>query len=266
MALSDLIRNARLLLGVSARNLAAKIGVSHSYTSQIENGLIQRPSLSVLRRLAAVLPGVTYWELLRESGYPVPAESPADEAQSGDTSSAASPAAGHHTQIREVIFRKLYEAAESIAKAPGALLLQPQSGEDLRAVPLFTTIPASFGQPSGATIGIHDEFEVIHIHETRLNHDPACFALRVKGDSMMEAGILPGDIVVVSPNTPYESGDICVVRINGGEHSLKRVVVRGDFIILQPANSNYEPEIVDNSKENDLFIYGKVIHVERCLI
>jgi len=266
MALADKISNARVLLGISARKLARNIGVSHSYISQIENGQIQKPSLSVLKRLAAVLPGVTYPELLRQTGYQPLAEPWPPQPPPRDGASTPVPSNRERTRMREVIFRKLYEAAQSIVTAPGALLVESESGERLRAVPLFTTIPASFGQPSGATISLHDDFEVIRIHEDRLNHDPACFALRVKGDSMVEAGILPGDIVVVSPNTPYESGDICVVRVNGGEHSLKRVLVHGDFIILQPANSNYEPEIIDNSRENDLYIYGKVIHMERSLI
>ncbi|OPX23067.1 MAG: hypothetical protein B1H03_02725 [Planctomycetales bacterium 4484_113] len=266
MALSELVKNARMVIGLSARKLASRIGVSHSYISQVESGLIRKPSLSVLRRLAAALPGISYWRLLEESGYAMGGEGRKSGLGVDDGVSAATAGKGERGEVREVIFRKLYEAAESIAKAPGALVIEPQTGAGMRAVPLFTSIPASFGQSSGTTVGIYDEFEVVHLHESRLNHDPACFALRVKGDSMIEAGILPGDIVVVSPNTPYQSGDVCVVRINGGEHSLKRVLVRGDLIILQPANSKYDPEIIDNSKENDLFIYGKVIHVERSLI
>ena len=266
MSLSTLVKNGRVLLGLSARRLAAKIEVSHSYVSQIESGTIRKPSLAVLKNLAAVLPNTNYWELLSASGYQTTPEPTSLETGVDDTSGESIIGGRQRTELREVIFRKLYEAAESIAKAPGAVRVESRSTDAFRKVPLFTTIPASFGQPSGATIADYDEFETIHIHESQLNYDSSCFALRVKGDSMVEAGILPGDVVVVSPNTPYESGDICVVRTNGSEHSLKRLVVRGDLIILQPANSRYEPEVIDNSKENDLFIYGKVIHVERSLI
>mgnify|MGYP005653995041 CR=1 FL=1 len=118
----------------------------------------------------------------------------------------------------------------------------------------------------GSEMCIRDRFETTRIHEGKLNGDKDAFALRVRGDSMVEAGILEGDLVIVSPNTPYKSGDICVVRIGGGEHSIKRVVFQGNLVILQPCNSSYEPIVLDENSRQDLHVYGRVIHVERSFL
>jgi len=265
MKLSDLVKSRRLAMGFSARQLARKVGVSHSYISQIENGTIRRPSPSVLKRIVQVLKNCDLRELLVASGYEVGSESPMEKV--GADSQGQSPEKDLDIrELRKKTLENLLSLAEKVAKSTELLEIVKADPSEFLSIPLFTTIPASFGQPDSPTVHSYDECEVLRIHESKLNYDPACFALRVKGDSMVDAGILNDDIVVVSPNTPYQSGDICVVRINGDEHSIKRLIISGNFIILQPANSNYEPIVVDTSKESDLFIYGKVIYVERTLL
>ena len=69
--------------------------------------------------------------------------------------------------------------------------------------------------------------------------DPACFALRVRGDSMINAGILDGDKVVVRPQPTAHEGQIVVARI-GDEATVKRISFKNGLWLL-PENPNYEP-------------------------
>ena len=70
--------------------------------------------------------------------------------------------------------------------------------------------------------------------------DPACFALRVRGDSMVNAGILDGDKVVVRPQTTADDGQIVVARIEE-EATVKRLYRRNGQIMLMPENDAYAP-------------------------
>lgn len=70
--------------------------------------------------------------------------------------------------------------------------------------------------------------------------DPGCFALRVRGDSMIGAGILSGDKVVIRPQQTAVDGQIVVARI-GDEATVKRLRRRDGEIWLMPENDNYEP-------------------------
>ena len=69
---------------------------------------------------------------------------------------------------------------------------------------------------------------------------PGCFALRVRGDSMINAGILSGDKVVVRPQANADDGQIVVARI-GDEATVKRLRRRSGKVWLMPENDAYEP-------------------------
>ena len=75
--------------------------------------------------------------------------------------------------------------------------------------------------------------------------DPSCFALRVRGDSMINAGLLSGDKVVVRPQQSADDGQIVVARI-GDEATVKRLRRRGGKVWLMPENDNYVP--IDGSE------------------
>lgn len=70
--------------------------------------------------------------------------------------------------------------------------------------------------------------------------DPSCFALRVRGDSMVNAGILSGDMVIVRPQQSADDGQIVVARIED-EATVKRLRRRNGEIWLLPENDNYAP-------------------------
>ena len=75
--------------------------------------------------------------------------------------------------------------------------------------------------------------------------DPACFALRVRGDSMINAGILDGDMVVVRPQNSADDGQIVVARISD-EATVKRLYRRDGKVLLLPENDAYSP--IDGSE------------------
>ena len=85
------------------------------------------------------------------------------------------------------------------------------------------------------------------------------FALRVKGDSMIGAGILDGDLVIVRPQSSAKNDDIVVARINQDESTVKRLVRKPGLIQLAPENPRYKPLPVDENVE----IIGKVIRIVR---
>lgn len=87
-------------------------------------------------------------------------------------------------------------------------------------------------------------------------HDPGCFALRVRGDSMINAGILSGDMVVVRPQPTADDGQIVVARI-GDEATVKRLSRRNGQIWLLPENENYAP--IDGSEAEIVGIVKAVI-------
>ena len=86
--------------------------------------------------------------------------------------------------------------------------------------------------------------------------DPACFALRVRGDSMIGAAILDGDMVVVRPQPNADDGQIVVARI-GDEATVKRLRRRNGEIWLLPENDAYAP--IDGSEAEIVGLVKAVI-------
>lgn len=102
----------------------------------------------------------------------------------------------------------------------------------------------------------------IHAHEDIEGYlpwdgDPKCFALRIKGDSMVNAGILDGDKVIVRPQPDAVNGDI-VIALLGDEATCKRFHRGADGVWLLPENPAYEP--IDGREAQ---ILGKVKAVMR---
>ncbi len=87
-----------------------------------------------------------------------------------------------------------------------------------------------------------------------------CFALRVNGDSMIDAGIRDGDYVIVRQQPIAESGEI-IVAIIDDESTLKRLYISDERIELRPANKEYSPIVV--RPDSDFRVLGKVISVTR---
>ena len=120
-------------------------------------------------------------------------------------------------------------------------------------LPLLGTVAA--GKPLYAEENIE---EIIPIAQSVFGNIHEGFLLKVKGDSMIEANIAPGDLVVIKPQATAQNGDI-VVAVLGEEITLKRFYKEKNHILLKPANKNYEAMRVDS----DFKIAGKVIGLIR---
>lgn len=88
--------------------------------------------------------------------------------------------------------------------------------------------------------------------------DPGCFALRVRGESMINAGILSGDLVVVRPQQTAMDGQIVVARI-GDEATVKRLSRRNGQVWLLPENPDFEP--IDGSEAELIGLVKAVIRM-----
>ncbi|MCD7796715.1 MAG: transcriptional repressor LexA [Clostridiales bacterium] len=118
------------------------------------------------------------------------------------------------------------------------------SAENIRHIPLVGTVTA--GMPILATQQIED-----YIAVSGMNGD-SLFALRVRGDSMVNAGILDGDIVIVEQCPTADNGEIVVALIED-EATVKRFYKEDGYFWLQPENDKYDPIIV-----NECNIFGIV--------
>lgn len=90
------------------------------------------------------------------------------------------------------------------------------------------------------------------------------FVLRVRGDSMIEAQIAPGDLAIVRPQATADDGDIVVAMLEG-EATLKRFFRQADSIRLQPENSRLQP-IILRPEDGEVVILGKVTGIVRSLV
>lgn len=118
------------------------------------------------------------------------------------------------------------------------------SAQGIRHVPLLGTVTA--GMPILATQQIEEYIALSGVSGGNL------FALHVKGESMINAGILDGDIVIVEQTPVAQNGDIVVALIDE-EATVKRFFKENGHFRLQPENDKYEPIIVD-----ECAVLGKV--------
>jgi repressor LexA len=105
---------------------------------------------------------------------------------------------------------------------------------DLLRVPLLGRVAA--GNPIGAETGLADTFTL----DTRLFSTSPDYLLRVQGDSMIEDGILDGDLVGVKRTSEARDGQVVVARLNG-ELTIKRLSRTNDTLRLLPRNPAYAP-------------------------
>ncbi len=126
------------------------------------------------------------------------------------------------------------------------------------SIPIVGTVRAGALQPA-----IEEIEGYFAVDRSRVPAEDAFF-LRVKGDSMINAAILEGDLALVRPQPTAENRDIVVAMIDG-EATLKRFYRERGRIRLQPENPNMEPIIV-RAGSKEVTIIGKVVGIYRPLI
>lgn len=118
-------------------------------------------------------------------------------------------------------------------------------------IPIVGTIAA--GKPITATENIESYIMLDQEYK-------ADFALKIKGDSMIDAGINDGDLALIIKDRPIDNGDIYAVLIDG-DATLKKVYKNDDYLTLQPCNSKYQPIMV--KEEDEPYIVGKLSGIVR---
>ena len=122
------------------------------------------------------------------------------------------------------------------------------------SIPVIASITA--GRPDLAYEDIQGHIDPNDLFLGRLTYKDV-FALKVKGDSMVEAGIIDGDFAVMKKQTTAHNGDIVAALLDNHEVTLKRLRYKGERFYLEPANRNYQPIYKDFS------IIGKLITIIR---
>jgi repressor LexA len=130
----------------------------------------------------------------------------------------------------------------------------PAPDQHIRHIPFVGDVAAGTG-----VLASEIAHEVMSIPEQFCGRGES-FVVQVRGDSMVEAGILPGDYLVVQRQPTANTGEIIVAGINDGEATVKRFFPQGTRVVLKPENSQMEPMEFD---ANDVIIFGRVISVLR---
>lgn len=142
-------------------------------------------------------------------------------------------------------------------------IVEPANRTVLEFPPEFRKVPIVGRVAAGSPILAVENIEgSIVIDSSFLKKSEDCFALRVKGDSMINAGIFEGDLVIIHPQKNAFNGDI-VVALLDDEATVKRFELKNNKLNLIPENNNYKPIEVTDDKEFSLV--GKVVGVVRWL-
>lgn len=234
------IKQRRTDLGLTQGDIATEVGVAISTIQRYETGSIERVKLPVIEAIARALHVNPDWlvgktpDMIDYDDGDLLASIPLNyiEACDGDVQRAY----------------KLYRAVEKEnleTSLPDNILPMPAT----YTVPLLGTIAC--GEPILAAENIEDNVEIPeHIH--------ADFALRCKGDSMINARIHDGDIVYIRQQPAVNNGEIAAVLI-GDEATLKRVYVYEDHVVLQPENPAYAPLVYFKDAMQAVRILGKAV-------
>jgi len=132
-------------------------------------------------------------------------------------------------------------------------------GNTPRAVGPTISLPLMGYIAAGSPLEPHSDPEAtIEIASTMIAGKKTSYALQVKGNSMIEDGILDGDYVVIEKSDIADEGDIVVALVDDNCSTLKRFIKQNGRVVLMPANREMEPIY-----PNDLKIQGKVIGLIR---
>lgn len=194
---------------------------------------------------------------VRESGYP-----PSVREIAAAVGLASTSAVHHHLSAleKEGLLERDATQSRAIRLTPAALLTTA-SGSDVltrKAEPIAAGIPVLGEIAAGGPIEAYqDASETVTVPDI-INTTSDTYVLRVRGDSMVDAHIMDGDLVVIREQQTAHDGDIVVAQVEENSVTLKRFFKERDRVRLQPANEAYEPQFYD-----DVRIQGKLVGVIR---
>jgi repressor LexA len=194
---------------------------------------------------------------VRESGYP-----PSVREIAAAVGLASTSAVHHHLSAleREGLLERDATQSRAIRLTPAALLTNGSASDVLTrggeavapGIPVIGEIAAG-----GPIEAYQDASETVTVPDI-INTSADTYVLRVRGDSMVDAHIMDGDLVVIREQQTAHDGDIVVAQVEENSVTLKRFFKERDRVRLQPANESYEPQFYD-----DVRIQGKLVGVIR---
>ena len=166
-----------------------------------------------------------------------------------------------HILQREGYLRRLPEVSRGIELLDGA---GRGARRDFVRVPVLGSIAAGEPLPIPSSDSWQaEELESIDLPPFLTRSKSQVYALRVKGESMIDALVADGDLVLLEPVVQPENGDMVAAwLVNQEEVTLKRFYLEGDKVRLQPANANMEPITV---AADNVAVRGRVVGVVRTL-
>lgn len=210
-SIGALIRKLRKEKGLTQRALAAAVGIHHTYLSKLENGRVDvTPTAENLIAMAEVF-GIDPDTFLAQCG-----------------------------RTPESVQTALRDNPDCISD-----IIRPESTDHdeedkSSSYPLLGQVVA--GHPAEA-IEDTETFDLADLFAPGEH-----YLLRVRGDSMIEDAIVDGDLAIVRPQKTCRDGETIVAIVDGDEATLKRFYREGDWVRLQPANSDMDPIMVEASR------------------
>jgi len=194
---------------------------------------------------------------VRGSGYP-----PSVREIAAAVGLASTSAVHHHLSAleKEGLLERDATQSRAIRLTPSALLAGGAASDVLARgpEPVATAIPVIGEIAAGGPIEAYqDASESVTVPDV-INTDSGTYVLRVRGDSMVDAHIMDGDLVVIREQQTAHDGDIVVAQVEENSVTLKRFFKERNRVRLQPANEAYEPQFYD-----DVRIQGKLVGVIR---
>lgn len=194
---------------------------------------------------------------VRRSGYP-----PSVREIAAAVGLASTSAVHHHLSAleREGLLERDATQSRALRLKPAALLSGSVRSDALtqdgeaggRSYPIIGEIAAG-----GPIEAYQDASEAVSIPDV-INTSSGTYVLRVRGDSMVDAHIMDGDLVVIREQQTARDGDIVVAQVEENAVTLKRFFKERGRVRLQPANDRYEPKFYE-----DVRIQGKLVGVIR---
>jgi repressor LexA len=161
----------------------------------------------------------------------------------------------------QVLQREGYLRRDPTKPRAIAVSFEPSSGAALGVSPVVH-VPLVGDVAAGVGVLAEENVEEVLPLPEGLTGTGELFMLRVRGDSMIEAGILEGDFVVVRRQEQAEDGEVVVAGINDGEATVKTLRHDGTTVVLEPSNATYSPM---RFEPDEVQLYGKVVTVLRRL-
>ncbi len=140
-----------------------------------------------------------------------------------------------------------------VKKEPTLTFYRPDFESDVRIPYIKEGVSAGFPSPATDFLG-----NDIDLNKELCKNPLATFYIKVKGNSMINAGISDKDILIVDRSLEPQNNKIAVCFIDG-EFTVKRIKTEDDCLYLMPENTNYQP--IKVTEENELVIWGMVTYV-----